>query len=55
MLLSNRVSHQIRFAFPSSEELASLDNASAWRFSDRGMCIIKKCFSRPVASHTRRI
>lgn len=54
MLLSIMVSHRMFLGFLSSEELASFDSALAWQFSNRGMCIIRKCFSSLVASHMRR-
>jgi len=54
MLLSIRVSHLIFLGFPSSNKLASLDSASACRFSERGICVITKCFSSLVASRTHR-
>jgi len=54
MLLSVKVSHWMFLGFPSSEELANLDRASACQFSECGMCTIEKCFSSPVASRTRR-
>jgi len=53
MLHSIKVSHWIRFGFPSLEELASFDSASTYGFSDRGMFVIEKCFSSIVTSTTR--
>ena len=42
---SVKVSHWIRFGFPSFEELANFDRASACWFSDHGIYVIEKCFN----------
>ena len=54
MLLYVRVSHWMFLGFPSSDELAKLDRVSAYRFSDRGMCVMVKYFNNLVASPTCR-
>jgi len=54
MLLSIKVSHWMFLGFLSSDELVNLDNGSAYRFSDRGICVMTKCFNSLVASRTRR-
>jgi len=42
------------FGLPSSDELASLDSGSAYRFSERGIHVIVKCFTSLAASRTYR-
>jgi len=49
-----KVSHWMCFGFSFSEELASLDNAPACLFSDRGMWVVEKYFNSFITSCTRR-